>query len=279
MTQSRLKVMLLLALTLFVSLAVATARAQTASTEQIPNHPALSDRFAFQLGAFYATTTTQASLAPAGGGAAVAIDFESALGLEDHAVVGIGGFLWRMSERWRLEVEYFKLNRDASRTLETEVRWGNQVYPVGTMVNSTYDFSDTRVSAGYSFFKRRDKELGVGLGLHMSKIDVSLQQAGSSAEQADVTAPLPVVSFYGTFALTNQWAMRIRTDWLSLNYGDYSGGLRSSAMDVLYQPFRNVGFGFGIRSLVLDLAIDKSNWSGEAKAVFWGPAAYVTVSF
>ena len=279
MTQSRLKVMLLLALALFVSLAVGTARAQTASTEQIPNHPALSDRFAFQLGAFYATTTTQASLAPAGGGAAVAIDFESALGLEDHAVVGIGGFLWRISERWRLEVEYFKLNRDASRTLETEVRWGDQVYPVGTMVNSTYDFSDTRVSAGYSFFKRRDKELGVGLGLHMSKIDVSLQQAGSSAEQADVTAPLPVVSFYGTFALTNQWAMRIRSDWLSLNYGDYSGGLRSSAMDVLYQPFRNVGFGFGMRSLMLDVTIDKSNWSGEAKAAFWGPAAYVTVSF
>jgi len=278
-TQSRLKVMLLLALALFVSLAVATARAQTASTEPIPNHPALSDRFAFQFGAFYAKTTTQASLAPAGGGAAVAIDFESALGLEDHDVVGIGGFLWRMSERWRLEVEYFRMNRDATRTLASEVRWGDQVYPVGTMVNSTYDFSDTRVSAGYSFFKRRDKELGVGLGLHVSKIDVSLQQPGSSAEAADVTAPLPVLSVYGALALTNEWAVRFRSDWLSLNYGDYSGGVRSSAIDVLYQPFRNVGFGFGMRSLVLDLAVDKSNWSGEAKAAFSGPAAYVTVSF
>jgi len=48
---------------------------------------------------------------------------------------------------------------------------------------------------------------------------------------------------------------------------------------VLYQPFRNVGIGFGMRSLVLDLAIDKNNWSGDAKAVFSGPAAYVTVSF
>jgi len=271
--------MLLLALALFVSLAVATARAQTASTEPIPNHPALNDRFGFQLGAFYAKTATQASLGGAAGGAGVAIDFESALGLEDHAVVGIGGFLWRMSERWRLEVEYFKLNRDASRTLASEIRWGDQVYPVGTTVQSSYDFSDTRVSAGYSFFKRRDKELGLGLGLHMSKIDVSLQQAGSSAEQADVTAPLPVLSVYGALALTNEWAVRFRSDWLSLNYGDYSGGLRSSAIDVLYQPFRNVGFGFGMRSLVLDLEIDKNNWSGDAKAVFSGPAAYVTVSF
>ena len=107
MTQSRLKVMLLLALALFVSLAVGTARAQTASTEQIPNHPALSDRFAFQLGAFYAKTTTQASLAPAGGGAAVAIDFESALGLrtmpwsasEDFSgeCPSVGGSRWSTS--------------------------------------------------------------------------------------------------------------------------------------------------------------------------------------
>ena len=271
--------MSLLALTVFVSLSVVTARTEAASTEAAPNHPALNDRFAIELGGFYFRTSTQASLSGSSGGAGIAIDFESALGLEDRNWGGIGGFLWRMTERWRLEVEYFKLNRDASRTLASEIRWGDQVYPVGTTVNSSYNFSDTRVSAGYSFFKRRDKELGVGLGLHMSKIDVSLQQSGSSAEGADVTAPLPVVSFYGTFALTNQWAMRIRSDWLSLNYGDYSGGLRSSAIDMLYQPFRNVGFGFGIRSLVLDLAIDKSSWSGDARAVFLGPAAYVTVTF
>jgi len=271
--------MLLLALTAFVSLAVATGRAEAASTEVIPNHPALNDRFIFDLGAFYSKSSTQAALTGSAGGGGVAIDFESALGLEERNVSGIGGFLWRMTERWRLEVEYFSLNRDASRTLATEVRWGDKVYPIGATVNSSYDFSDARVGVGYSFFKRRDKELGVGVGFHVAGIKASIESSGTGAEGADVTAPLPVLSLYGAFALTNEWAVRMRADWLSLNYGAYSGDVRSMAIDVLYQPFRNVGFGLGTRSLVLDVEIDKANWRGKARTAFTGPTAFMTVSF
>jgi len=278
-TKSRFGVMLLLALSVFASMAVGTARAQTASTEAIPNHPALTDRFIIDLGVFYSRTSTQASLTGAAGGVGVAIDFESALGLEERNANAIAGFLWRMTERWRLEVEYFSLNRDASRTLATEIRWGDNVYPVGSTVNTSYDFSDTRVGVGYSFFKRRDKELGVGVGLHVAGIKASLETSGTSAEAADVTAPLPVLSLYGAFALTNEWAVRMRVDWLSLNYGAYSGDVRSAAIDVLYQPWRNVGFGLGTRTLVLDVEVDKTSWNGKARTAFSGPAAYVTVSF
>jgi hypothetical protein len=280
MTKSRSGVMLLLALTVFVSLSVVAARAEAASTEGvIPNHPALNDRFAFELGAFYFQTTTQASLTGPNGGGGVVINFEDALGLQDRSWGGIGGFLWRMTERWRLEVEYFSLDRSASRTLATEVRWGDRVYPVGATVNSSYDFSDTRVSVGYSFFKRRDKELGVGVGLHMASIKASIESTGTSAEAADVLAPLPVLSIYGAFALTDQWAVRMRADWLSLTYDIYSGDVRNIAMDVLYQPFRHVGFGLGMRSLALDVSIDDPKWRGQARTAFSGPTMYMTVSF
>ena len=271
--------MLLLALTVFVSLAVMTSRAEAASTEVIPTHPALNDRFIFDLGAFFSRSSTQASLTGSSGGAGVAVDFESALGLEERNVSGIGGFLWRMTERWRLEVEYFRLNRSATRTLAADVEWGDTTFPVGSTVNSTYNFSDTRVGVGYSFFKRRDKELGIGVGFHVAGIKSSIESSGTGAEAADVTAPLPVLSLYGAFALTNEWAVRMRADWLSLSYGAYSGDVRSIAMDVLYQPFCNVGFGLGTRSLVLDLEVDKASWRGRARTAFTGPTAFMTVSF
>jgi hypothetical protein len=271
--------MLLLALTVFVSLAVVTARAEAASTEVIPTHPALNDRFTFELGGFYSRSSTQVGLSGASGGAGVVVDFESALGLDDRTLTPIAGFIWRMAEHWRLEVDYFKVDRSASRTLSTEVRWGDRVYPVGATVNSSYDFSDIRVGVGYSFFKRRDKELGVGAGLHVAGIDASIESAGTGSEARTVTAPLPVLNFYGAFALTDQWAVRMRVDWLSLNYGDYSGDVRNMAIDVLYQPFRNVGFGLGMRSLVLDLSIDKADWQGKARTSFAGPTAFMSVSF
>jgi hypothetical protein len=273
-------VILLLSLSVCAALAVATARAQAASTGAGPNHPALNDRFVLELGGFYFQTTTQAALTGPNGGGGVAIDFESGLGLEERNWGGIGGFRWRMSENWRIEVEYFELNRSASRTLATEIRWGDNVYPVGTTVTSVYDFSDTRIGVGYSFFKRPDKEIGVGCGLHVASISASIgSSAGGVTEAGDVTAPLPVLSLYGAFALTNEWGVRMRTDWFSINYGAYSGGLRSMAFDVLYQPFRNVGFGLGMRSLMLDLEIDKSGWQGRARTAFSGPTAFMTVSF
>jgi hypothetical protein len=276
MTRSRLGTVLLLALAMCVSLAATTARAQT---ETIPNHPALTDKFSFELGGFYSRASTAASLGPSTGGTAVVIDFENTLGLQDRNLSAIGGFLWRVSDRWRLEVDYFSLNRNASRTLAADVTWGDQTFTAGTTVTSKYDFSDIRVSGGYSFFKRRDKELGVGVGVHVAGIKASLQGSGTGAEARDVTAPLPVLNLYGTFALTNEWALRMRMDWLSLNYDIYSGDLRNIAVDVLYRPFRNVGFGLGVRTFVLDVEIDDDSWRGRARTTYTGPSAFMTVSF
>jgi hypothetical protein len=71
----------------------------------------------------------------------------------------------------------------------------------------------------------------------------------------------------------------MRADWLSLNYGAYSGDLRSTGIDVLYRPFRHVGFGVGLRAFVLDVEIDESNWRGKARTSYTGPTAFLNVSF
>jgi len=92
-------------------------------------------------------------------------------------------------------------------------------------------------------------------------------------------APLPVLSLYGTFALTNEWALRTRLDWLSLNYDIYSGDIRNVAVDVLYRPFRYVGFGVGFRNLMVNVTVDDPDWTGRARTAFSGPTAYMTISF
>lgn len=279
MPRSRAGTLLLLASAVLLPLAVATTRVQAASTETVPNHPALNDRFVFELGGFYSRSATQVGLSGPSGGAGVAVDLESAFGLNERNLTPIAGFMWRFGERWRLEMEYFAINRTATRTLASDVTWGDQVFPTGATVNSKYDFKDYRVGVGYSFFKRPDKELGIGLGVHVLRFDVSAESAGIGADGGDVTAPLPVVSIYGAFALTNEWALRVRWDWLSLSYSNYSGSIQNAAIDVLCQPFRHVGFGLGLRSLAVNAQIDKEDWRGAARTVYTGPSAYVTVSF
>ena len=80
------------------------------------------------------------------------------------------------------------------------------------------DFSDLRLSAGFSFFRTADKELGAALGLHVAAFEVALDAPLVGAESQDVTAPLPVLSAYGQFALTERWAVGSRLDRFSLSY-------------------------------------------------------------
>ncbi|MCK7582053.1 MAG: hypothetical protein MZV65_44905 [Chromatiales bacterium] len=256
----------------------AVAADEPAPAETIPQHRLFQDSFRFAVGGYYASTSTNVRL-DGGGGAGVDINFEDALGLDDRKLVAEGYMQWRFAQRWRLDVDYFAITRRASRTLSRDIQWGDQDFTIGAEVESKFRISDLRASVGYTFYKRSDKELGLGLGLHSTALRASIDASGIGADAAEVLAPLPVVSFYGSFALTDTWAMTTRLDWLSLTYSDYDGEIRSFAIDFLYQPFRHVGFGFGWHGLFVDLGVDNTDWRGQVSLAYQGPAAYVSFSF
>jgi hypothetical protein len=244
-----------------------------------PQHRLLNDRFRLSLGAFRAESTTEARLSPQPGGAGVDVNFEDMLGLDKIKLIGEASLYWRFAERWRVDLGYWSLNRHGTRTLEQDVEWGGNTYPIGATVDSRFKISDLRASVGYSFFRRPDKELGVGFGLHRAGINTSLDAVGVGATSQSVTAPLPFVSLYGNFALTDTWALSLRTDWLSLSYDKYSGGIRATAIDFVYQPFAHWAFGFGVHTLTLRLDVNNPSSKLETRVVFQGPAAFASFSY
>lgn len=249
------------------------------AADEVPQHGLLNDTFRASIGGLYAESTTQARLGPSSGGTGVDVSFEDALGLEARKPVAEFAAYWRVSQRWRVDVDYFSLNRSASRVLATDITWGDNTYTAGTTVSSQFRISDLRAALGYSFFRRSDKELGIGLGLHSTAFEASLDAASIGARSQSVTAPLPVLALYGNFALTDTWALAVRGDWLSLSYDKYSGGIRSTAIDIVYQPFKHVAFGVGLHSLNLRLEVDNPNSKLQARVALQGPAAFMSVSF
>ena len=258
-------------------LLAAIAPAQAA--EGVPSHPALNDRFYFALGAYWPETTTSLQVNSARLGVGANIDFENALGLSNDKAVSNFIARWRFGRRWRLEAEYFELNRGGSRSLERDIQFGDLVFPVSAQVTSQFDLADLRVSLDYSFFKTLDKEVGVGLGLHAVAYDASLSANLVGTQQEDVAAPLPVLTLYGQFALTERWAVAARVSRLSLSYDKYDGSLTALEIDVLYQPFRHVGFGIGERSLDIKLDVTDGNRQRRFKQALEGPLFFMNVSF
>jgi hypothetical protein len=249
------------------------------AADEVPKHGLLTDNFRLSIGAFYAESQTEARLSTNSGGAGVDVSFEDTLGLESRKLVGEFALYWRFAEHWRVDLDYFSLKRSASRALSADVTWGGNTYTAGTVVNSQFKVSDLRAALGYSFFRRTDTELGVGVGLHSLALAASLDAAAVGAKAESVTAPLPFVSLYGNFALTDTWALSARADWLSLAYDKYSGGIRATAIDVVYQSFKNVAFGVGLHTLTFNLGVDNPNSNLQARMTLQGPAAVMSYSF
>src|SRR3954452_4915281 len=257
---------------------LAAAGAASAAEPAIPEHPALRDRFYFGAGVFLPQTATSAQLQSASGFGAN-IDVENALGMTTSKSVPVAMARWRINPSWRVEAEYFQLNRSGSKQIDRDIQWGDTVYPVNAVVNSRFDFSDLRVSAGYAFFKRPDKEVGVGFGLHVAQYDVSLSANGSATESSAVTATLPVFSVYSQFALTEHWALAARMDRFVLRYQSFDGSVTGLALDLMYQPFRHVGFGLGTRALALDASAKDDARTLKFRQSFQGPLLFMNVSF
>jgi hypothetical protein len=257
----------------------ALALAGTAGAQDIPRHPALTDKFWFGAGVFFPETNTQAQLTNKATGVGATVDFEQSLDLERSKNVPTVIGRWRITERWRLDAEYFQLNRSGERVIDRQIEWGDQTFPVNASVATEFNFSDLRVSVGYSFFRRQDKEIGVGLGLHVATYDVSLRGGGGNSEGEDVLAPLPVLSFYGQFALTDTWAVGARLDRFSLSYDKFDGSLTSLGLDLLYQPFKHVGFGVAYRALAVRAEIEGERNILRMRQVFQGPMLFMNASW
>lgn len=247
--------------------------------DAIPDNPVLRDKFFIAIGGYLPMSSTDIRLDSTALGAGADVNLENTLGLDERKLAPEFLARWRFTERWRAELEYFQLDRSGNRTLDGSIQVGDKVYSVNEEVQSEFDIAVTRVSVGYSFFKTRDKELGVALGAHVAAIQTRLNGSIAGSEGADVTAPLPVLSLYSQFALTDKWALGFRFDRFALQFDGYRGDISSLGLDLQYQVFRHIGFGIGVRTLDVEVEADEDDLRGKIESRFNGPIFYVNASF
>jgi hypothetical protein len=246
---------------------------------QQPVHPALQDRFSIQIGAYAPNIETTASLNSATGARGTSISFEDELNLTDRKTVPAILASLRLGERWRIEGEYFSLNRSGSRAIARTLDWGGNTYAVGTTVTSEFDSDIFRFSVGYSFVKDNQKEVGVVLGLHATDFSISLAAPTAGARTGDGLAPLPVIGVYGAYAFTPKWLLSGRLDYFSMNYNEYDGSLVNFNIGVDYRFSRHFGVGLSYRHVDYDVTATKANFNGGMTYKFSGPMIYGVASF
>lgn len=235
---------------------------------------------AFKLGGFFSSSDTTLRIDASNGALGTSISLEDDLGYEKDKTLPVFDAVWRINPRHRLELGYFSLGRDAQKTIAGEIRFGDQVFPVGTDVTSTFDSDVWRLSYGWSFYRDGPNEIALLLGLHTTAFDVKLETSGGGvSEAADRTIPLPVIGLQGSWALSPNWRLNGWVQVFSLEYGDYEGSLFNGAVNVEYRFERNYAIGAGYLFNDYNLDVTKGRARGSFDYQFSGPMAYVSVGF
>lgn len=246
------------------------------------------DRYWAGLEYFYPTISSTARIdATATARPGSSISLEDELDLSDRKGTPYVDLGMRLGENWRIEFEYYQLNRTATKTITRQIDFGDSSFAAGAVLTSTFDSTIYRLTGGWSFVKTQQAEAGLSFGLHITDFKTQLSGqgtgiltgAGFQREAHDQLVPLPTVGLYGTYMATPQLALRGRVDFLSLKYQDYDGRLMNWMAMLDWRFTKNFGAGVGYRYVDYKLEATKTDFTGEVRYTFKGPTIFVNAAF
>lgn len=246
------------------------------------------DKVWLQGGVFRARVDTYARVDnPALGLPGTRVDFEGDLGLKQNqwAPKIAGGV--RLGRAFRVEADYFSLDRSGTNTLDRLLGVDESVFPAGATVDSEFSTKIWRIAGGWSPVLNDTTEFGIALGVHLTDASFSIattlpSPAGGTidiVERRARTVPLPNVGIYVNHSLDKTFGLHGKVDFFSLRIGDYKGRLIDAQAGVSARVARNVGLGLAYRYVDYDLEVDKPDWGGKLEYQYHGPLAFVEVAF
>lgn len=204
------------------------------------------EKASIALGGMVASMDTSARVGLSGAGAE--IDVEDILGLKTSQSSFRVDALYRFgkSRRHRFDFTWFDLNRQATRTLETDIEVDGTTYPVGTTVDSEFDLTFYNVRYSYSFLQDDRIDLAGSIGLHVTEVGLTVASATQGTRGEDVTAPLPLLGLRLDVVLTPRWYIRSSWEALYLAYEGAKGAISDATLALEYRPWNHFALGAGL---------------------------------
>lgn len=218
------------------------------------------------------------------------VDYDDTFGIGDFDRFR-GEVLWRIGERGRHAVRgmYFENNRSATRSIERDVEFGDETFPVGATVTATSEATVAQLSYEYAFMRREKYELAGGIGVHYIELGLGLSgtvtsQGGSAsrsaAADAATEAPLPVLGLRGLWRLSETFYVTGQVQYFYLEFDPYKGSLVDLKATIVWQPTDHFGVGVGYNDFGFRFDIeDERDFDGRLSWDYGGAMAFATFSF
>jgi len=209
---------------------------------------------------------------------------------------GIGDFdrfraeaSWRIAPRHLIRGMYFQNNRHATRSIERDVTFRDETFPLGATVDARSELTVAQLSYEYAFLRRDNYELAGGIGIHYLDMGLSLgatisaqgnQASRRADENASTSAPLPVLGLRWLWRLPYNFYVTAQMQYFYLEFDPYSGSLTDLKATVVWQATDHFGIGLGYNDFGFRFDIDdRGDFDGRLRWDYGGAMAFATFMF
>ncbi|HEX5650608.1 MAG TPA: hypothetical protein VFX69_13205 [Steroidobacteraceae bacterium] len=215
------------------------------------------------------------------------VDFDSVMGGGDATRVRLDAD-WRFGDTQRHKVRAiaFAMSRERRKTIDEEIEWGGDTYPVNAKLEAELKFSVVELAYEYAFLRRDTYELGGSIGLHYTTFDAGLRAKSTSTGQsldlsneASVNAPLPVIGLRGLWKFPANLYVDAQAQFFALSIDEYDGSVQDYRLMLTWQPKSWLGVGIGYNSFKIDVDVEKDRFDGSLDWTYDGPMIFYSASF
>ena len=186
---------------------------------------------------------------------------------------------WRITDRFAISGQYFGADNSASFTLDEDIEWGDIEFLQGSSISAGTSFDVNRLFFSWVFTSAPHHNFGTGLGVHQMEFRAfiegnALLPGGATEfrrEGVKIEGPLPNLGGWYDRALSENWTVGVRVDWLDASVEPYSGRIVNAAAGVTWTPYERFGATLNYNYFDLDVEVEDSGWTGGINIRYHGP--------
>ena len=261
---------------LLITLSVGAQELEQSGTER-PSW----DRFSIRMGGFLAAYNSGLRVGSEQIGLGVLVDVEDVLGIEtsNFAFRGEVDYQFGKKRNHIISFGYFGIFRSGQKVLEEDLEIGDQIFPVGSQLNTKFNFTIIRTKYDYTFFQDNRVSLGASFGLFIVPMRLAINSINFDDHETKFTAPLPLFGLRSNFRISDKFYLNQSVEFLYLSFDEYTGSILDLNISLEHKTFKNVAFGLGINSNNLKLNIEKVdspvNFYGDIGMDYTGLLLYI----
>jgi hypothetical protein len=241
----------------------------------------ITDRFALRVSYFAPSVDTLLRLDRSTGQAGTELLVENDLGMEEKPTMARVEMIFRLRERNRLRVDYFKLSRYGDKVLDKTINFGDETFLLNDRALTSIDYRALGLTYTRSLWLSDWLEIGAGLGVSLIEAKARGEvPARNIREQEDGVAPYPTFAIDGTWKISKRWAFTARAQTFTAHLDDAEGTLSDYHADIQYRWRKNFTFGLGYTKLrIYALSVSTDNMPGKFDQNIKGPEFFIRASF